>query len=67
MSSGSYAFKMKFNLSVTVLMVVAKESEICYRLNLQNLTTITELRSEVYSEPCRTSGMEPLAKINNRF
>ena len=35
MSSGSYAFKMKFNLSVTVLMVVAKESEICYRLNLQ--------------------------------
>ena len=41
MSSGSYTIKMKFNLNVTVLMVVVKESEICYRLNLQNLTTIT--------------------------
>ena len=67
MSPGSFAIKMKFNLNVRVLMEVAEGSELYYTLHLQNLLTIPQLRSEVYSEPCRTSGMEPFAEINNRF
>ena len=51
MSSGSYAIKTKLNLIVRVLMEVTAGSKLYYRVDLQNLTKITKLRSELCSEP----------------
>ena len=39
--SRSYAIKTKFNLNLRVFMEGAEESELCYKLDLQNLTAIT--------------------------